>query len=113
MPRLRIWFFFCGHYEGLDERVAEATDAERLSIGPYTLTGGELPAMLVADAVIRFLPGVLGNADSPEETRVAGTKVYTRPDSFRYDGKEYIVPEVLRSGHHARIDAYRQGDIKD
>ena len=103
---------FCGHYEGIDERVAEASDAERLSVGPYILTGGEIPALLIADTVIRLLPGVLGNAESHEDSRVAGSKVYTRPESFRYEGKEYNVPEVLLSGHHGEINAYRQSSQK-
>ena len=97
----------CGHYEGIDERVAEATEAERISIGPYTLTGGEIPAMAVIDAVVREIPGVLGNPRSCENTRIAGNKVYTRPESIDYKGKKYTVPEVLRSGHHGQIDAYR------
>ncbi len=99
--------FLCGHYEGMDERVAEATGADRISVGPYTLTGGEIPAMLIADAVARRLVGVLGNEHSCEDARIAGSRVYTRPETVRYDGKEYTVPEVLRSGHHAKIDAFR------
>ena len=97
----------CGHYEGIDERVAEATDAEHISVGTYTLTGGELPAMLIIDAVAREIPGVLGNAASCEDTRVAGQKVYTRPKVLKYGGKSYTVPEILLSGHHRKINAYR------
>ena len=99
--------FFCGHYEGIDERVAEATGADHLSVGSFTLTGGELPALVVADAVAREIPGVLGNKLSCEDTRIAGRKVYTRPESLEYEGKTYQVPAVLRSGHHKKIDAYR------
>ena len=99
--------FFCGHYEGIDERVAEATAAERIAVGAYTVTGGELPAMSIIDAVAREIPGVLGNDASREDNRVAGSKVYTRPETFEYDGKTYRVPEVLLSGHHKNIDAYR------
>ena len=102
--------FFCGHYEGIDERVAEATGAEHVSVGSYTLTGGELPAMMIVDSVAREIPGVLGNADSREDTRVAGGKVYTRPAALSYDGKEYHVPDVLLSGHHSRIDRYRHDE---
>ena len=103
--------FFCGHYEGIDERVAEATGAEHLSIGAYTVTGGELPAMLVIDAVAREIPGVLGNNTSREDTRIAGSKVYTRPESLEYQGKKYRVPEVLLSGHHKNIDTYRNDTL--
>ena len=98
---------FCGHYEGIDERVAEAVDAEHVSTGSYTVTGGELPAMLIIDAVLRQLPGVLGNEISDEEKRMAGRKVYTRPQTIAFEGKEYTVPEVLLSGHHKKIDEHR------
>lgn len=100
--------FFCGHYEGIDERVAEATDAERVSVGPYTLTGGTLPALLIADTVLREIPGVLGNPASCEDVRVAGQKVYTRPETLKYAGNSYTVPSVLLSGHHKKIDAHRR-----
>ena len=102
--------FFCGHYEGIDERVAEATAAEHIAVGAYTVTGGELPAMSIIDAVAREIPGVLGNDASREDRRVAGSKVYTRPETFEYDGKTYRVPEVLLSGHHKNIDAYRSDE---
>ena len=102
--------FFCGHYEGIDERVAEATGAERIAVGAYTVTGGELPAMSIIDAVAREIPGVLGNEASREDSRVAGSKVYTRPEVLEYDGKTYRVPEVLLSGHHKNIDAYRSDE---
>ena len=97
----------CGHYEGIDERVAVITDAERISVGPYTLTGGELPALIVVDAVVRHIPGVLGNDSSREEARVAAGAVYTRPQEVEYGGKRYAVPDVLLSGHHREIDRYR------
>lgn len=103
----------CGHYEGIDERVATITGATHLSMGPYTLTGGELPALSVIDAVARHLPGVLGNASSPEEQRVAGGSVYTRPQTLTYQGNDYPVPEVLVSGHHGNIDTYRKGETQD
>ena len=101
--------FFCGHYEGIDERVAEAANAEHVAVGEYTVTGGELPAMSIIDAVAREIPSVLGNDASREDTRIAGKKVYTRPESLEYEGKTYRVPEVLLSGHHKNIDAYREG----
>ncbi len=98
----------CGHYEGIDERVADATGADGVSVGSFILTGGEIPALLVADAVARELPGVLGNRMSHENMRIAGGKVYTRPESFVYDGKTFSVPAVLCSGHHKNIDTYRE-----
>ena len=99
---------FCGHYEGIDERVAQATGAERISIGPFTVTGGEAPAVLIADAVVREIPLVLGNSTSKEEIRTASSKVYTRPESLTFEGKEYTVPPVLLSGAHEAIDEYRR-----
>ena len=103
----------CGHYEGMDERVVPATGADRVSVGPFVLTGGELPALLVADAVAREVPGVLGNERSLEDTRIAGGRVYTRPDVFEYDGGSYAVPAVLLSGNHKEIDGYRKGTRGD
>ncbi len=98
----------CGHYEGVDERVLEELGAERISIGDYVLTGGELPAMVVIDAVSRMVPGVLSNEESGEtESFMNGLleyPQYTRPDVFM--GRE--VPEVLKSGHHANIARWRR-----
>lgn len=96
-----------GHYEGVDVRVRDALDAEEVSVGPYTLTGGELPAMIVVDATARYVSGVLGNPASLEHSRTATSEVYTRPDTIRYKGNTYEVPEVLRSGDHAHIEAWR------
>ena len=98
----------CGHYEGIDERVAVITGAEHVSVGPYTLTGGEIPALIVIDALSRHIPGVLGNESSREETRVAGGSVYTRPQVLEYKGEAYTVPDVLVSGNHRDIDQYRE-----
>lgn len=97
-----------GHYEGVDARVQKVLRAEKISIGPYVLTGGELPAMVVIDAVARYVPGVLGKHTSLEEERVASAVVYTRPESFVYKGKKYRVPKVLRSGHHNEINSWRR-----
>lgn len=97
----------CGRYEGVDARVAEVFSMDEVSIGPFVLTGGELPALVMMDAMARQVPGVLGTHESVEEERIAGGKVYTRPESFEYKGKAYDVPEVLRSGHHGKIDEYR------
>lgn len=102
----------CGRYEGVDARVKQALHAEGVSVGEYVVTGGELPAMLVVDSVTRRLHGVLGDELSVEERRVAGGEVYTRPESIRFGGKDYVVPEVLRSGNHAKIDVYREHSRK-
>lgn len=104
-PRLIL---LCGHYEGVDERVSAVID-EELSIGDYVLTGGELPAMVLIDCVSRFVPGVLGSVESAEEESHAGEGLleypqYTRPAVFR----GMAVPEVLLSGHHANIAAWRR-----
>jgi tRNA (guanine37-N1)-methyltransferase len=99
----------CGHYEGVDARVVQILKAHEVSVGPFVLTGGELPAALVADAVTRYIPGVLGNETSLEDSRVASPEVYTRPEVFEWKGKKYKVPEVLLSGHHAEIEKWKQG----
>lgn len=98
----------CGHYEGIDARVQKILRAKKISVGPYTLTGGELPAMIVVDAVSRQIPGVLGRFDSIEEERVSSSEVYTRPEVFVWKGKKYRVPKVLLSGNHAEIDKWKQ-----
>lgn len=98
----------CGHYEGIDQRVEDGLTDETISIGDYVLTGGELPAMIITDAVARMIPGVLGAADSAGEdsfyTGLLEYPQYTKPAVFR--GRE--VPEVLLSGHHANIAAWRR-----
>lgn len=98
----------CGHYEGVDQRALDACIDEEISIGDYILTGGELAAMVLIDCVARFIPGVLGSADSPEEESFSDGLLeypqYTRPREWR--GAE--VPEVLLSGDHARIRAWRR-----
>ena len=98
----------CGRYEGVDERVGEIIADERLSIGDYVLTGGELPALVVTDAVTRLLPGVLGGPGAAErESFTAGLlepPQYTRPEEFRVAR----VPEVLLSGDHARVARWRR-----
>lgn len=99
----------CGHYEGVDARVQKILKAKKISVGPYTLTGGELPAMLVIDAVARQVPGVLGRFDSIEEERVSSSEVYTRPEVFTWKGKKHRVPKVLLSGNHAEIDKWKRG----
>ena len=98
----------CGHYEGVDERVRERLVDREISIGDYVLTGGELPAMVVVDAVVRLLPGVLGDEQSAhEESFTCGLleyPQYTRPEAFR--GMD--VPEILRSGNHEQIATWRK-----
>ncbi|MGH7456576.1 MAG: tRNA (guanosine(37)-N1)-methyltransferase TrmD, partial [bacterium] len=100
--------FLCGHYKGIDERVHQYLATEELSIGDYVLTGGELPALVVIDAVVRLLPGVLGDLDSAVgdsfQTGMLDYAHYTRPEEFR----GWRVPEVLMSGHHARIAQWRR-----
>ena len=100
--------FLCGHYEGVDERILEEIVTDYVSIGDYVLTGGELPAMVMIDAIARLVPGVLNNEDSAEfesfHDNLLEHPHYTRPASFL--GKE--VPEVLLSGHHARIEEWRR-----
>lgn len=97
----------CGHYEGIDQRVLEAIQPEEISIGDYVLTGGELPAMVLIDAVSRYVKGVLNNASIQEESFSNGLleyPQYTRPEVF-LDKK---VPEVLLSGHHENIRKWRE-----
>ncbi|XKT74863.1 MAG: tRNA (guanosine(37)-N1)-methyltransferase TrmD [Patescibacteria group bacterium UBA2103] len=101
--------FVCGHYEGVDARVKEVFKMKDVSIGSYVLTGGELPALIMIDAITRRIPGVLGDESSVEERRIAGKDSYTRPECFEYKGEEYCVPEVLKSGNHAKIDEFRKG----
>lgn len=98
----------CGHYEGIDERVRETMVTDEISIGDYVLTGGELPAAVVVDAVARLLPGVLGESASAKEesfqTSLLEYPHYTRPREYRGQA----VPEVLLSGHHEEIRKWRR-----
>ena len=100
--------FVCGRYEGIDARVKKAFPMVDISVGPYVLTGGELPAMIMIDTITRRIPGVLGHHDSVEENRVASPDVYTRPEIIEYKGKKYRVPKVLLSGHHAKMDEWKK-----
>jgi tRNA (guanine37-N1)-methyltransferase len=105
--------FVCGRYEGYDERITEIVDRQ-LSIGDFVLTGGEVPAMAVADAVVRLLPGVLGDEDSAVNESFQNPNIkehphYTRPEEFR----GMRVPEVLLSGNHAEIEKWRQKNSID
>lgn len=99
----------CGHYEGVDQRIRDLMIDREISIGDYVLTGGELPAMVVIDSVVRLLPGVLGNAESSRQDSFSGDGLldyphYTRPPVFRGVG----IPEVLLSGHHKQIEEWRR-----
>lgn len=97
-----------GRYEGIDARVKKVFKMEDVSVGPFVLTGGELPAMVVLDCVARQIEGVLGNFSSLEESRVASSNVYTRPEIFEYKKKKYRVPKVLLSGNHADIEKWKK-----
>ncbi len=100
----------CGHYEGIDERVRQHLITDEISIGDYVLTGGELPAMVVIDAVVRLLPGALAEASPVDDSHASGLleyPQYTRPPVFR----GWPVPEVLLSGDHARIARWRREQI--
>ena len=103
-PRLML---IAGRYEGFDERIREGLSCREVSIGDYVLTGGEIPAMVVIDAVVRLIPGVLGNEESPAEESHSNGQLeyphYTRPREFR----GMTVPDVLVSGNHAEIRKWR------
>lgn len=100
--------FVCGHYEGIDERVRQHLVDEAVSIGDFVLTGGELAAMVIVDAVSRMIPGVLGAADGAQQDSFYSGLLeypqYTRPREFR----GWCVPDILLSGDHAKIDKWRQ-----
>lgn len=103
----------CGRYEGVDERVVENLVDEEISIGDYVLTGGEIPAMILVDAVSRLLPGVLGNAESTKEESHSEEGVlefpqYTKPEEFN----GWKVPEILLSGDHQKIKEWRNKNSK-
>lgn len=100
--------FLCGHYKGIDERVREYWRMDEISIGDYVLTGGELPALVIIDSVIRLIPGVISDLDSAKTDsfyqRILDCPYYTRPEIFR----GMSVPEILLSGNHAEINNWRQ-----
>ena len=101
----------CGHYEGIDDRVGELLNADELSIGDYVLTGGELPAMVIADSVARLVPGVIDEQSIREESHsIEGVEYpqYTRPVEFR----GLRVPDILLSGHHANIEKWRAEEAR-
>lgn len=98
----------CGHYEGIDERVIEELHPEEISVGDYVLTGGELPALLLADSISRMLPGVLSDDECFEDESHYSSLLehpqYTRP----YEWRGRTVPDVLLTGHHANVDKWRR-----
>lgn len=96
-----------GRYEGIDARVKDILKAEEVSVGDYVLTGGELPALSILDAVSRQVPGVLGTFESLEEERISSGEMYTRPEVLVHKKKKYSVPEVFLSGNHKEIDGRR------
>lgn len=106
-------YLICGRYEGVDERVATHLVDKEISIGDYVLTGGELPAMVVIDAVSRLVAGVLGSEESPKDEsfdqHLLEYPHYTRPADF----EGHPVPEVLRSGHHAEIERWRRAQAAE
>jgi tRNA (guanine37-N1)-methyltransferase len=108
--------FVCGRYEGVDDRVRKILKADEYSIGDYVLTGGELPALVMTDAIVRQIKGVLGDEASLEEARVASPRVYTRPETLVWPPasakatakqRKYKVPKVLKEGNHKKIEEWR------
>lgn len=108
LARERRLVIICGHYEGIDQRVHEHLATDEISIGDYVLSGGEIPALVVVDSVVRHLPGALGCAESAEQESFTDglleSPQYTRPPEFR----GWSVPEVLLSGHHAEVAKWRR-----
>lgn len=102
--------FLCGHYKGIDERVREYWKMDEISIGDYVLTGGELPALVIIDSIIRLIPGVISDLESAKTDSFYQNRLdcpyYTRPEVFR----GLAVPAVLLSGHHAEIQKWRQAE---
>lgn len=93
-----------GRYEGIDSRVQKILNADEVSVGEYVLTGGELPALSIVDAVSRQVPGVLGTFESLEEERVSSGEMYTRPEVIVYKKKKHKVPSVFVNGNHKEIE---------
>ena len=105
--------FICGHYEGVDERIRKHLVDEEISIGDYVLTGGELPAMIVVDTIVRLIPGVLKKEEAVKNesfsTKLLEYPQYTRPANF----KGWQVPEILLSGNHQEIKEWRKKKAKE
>lgn len=106
LSRQKQLIFICGHYEGTDERVRELVD-EEISIGDYVLTGGELPAMIMTDTIVRLIPGVLEKCEATKHdsfSPILEYPQYTRPETF----KDWSVPKILLSGDHKKIEEWRK-----
>jgi tRNA (guanine37-N1)-methyltransferase len=110
-------FIICGHYEGIDQRFIDLYADYEISLGQYVLTGGELPAMIIADSIVRLLPGALGDSESVSEESFSFSDEqgllpeyphYTRPDTF----KNTVIPDVLKSGNHAKIKEWRMAQSR-
>jgi len=111
--------FICGRYEGVDERVAKHIADEEISIGEYVLTGGELPAMIITDAIVRLIPGVIKKESLAEESFSQKKDSfdleyphYTKPEVVEMDGKKRVVPKVLLSGNHKKIQEWKNKNTK-
>lgn len=115
LARSRRLVLICGHYEGIDDRVGQILGCDELSIGDYVLTGGELPAMVVTDAVVRLVPGVIDalsvadESHNPDAPAMVEYPHFTRPAVYR----EHEVPEILLSGHHANIEGWRRARARE
>jgi len=124
LAKYKNLIFICGHYEGVDERVAKYIADEEVSVGDFILSGGEIPAMILIDAVSRLIPGFLGNEESIETKRFKAQKakelpscpVYTRPEIFYPNPKNkkirWSAPKVLLSGNHKKIEEWRRKNLK-
>ena len=111
--RARACVLLCGRYEGVDQRVIEARGCEEISIGDYVLSGGELAALVLLDACVRLLPGVMGAAESADEESFSAPACWnTRTTPARPSGRAARVPEVLLSGHHAAVAAWRRAQAE-
>ena len=107
LAQYRRLILVCGHYEGFDERIREHLATDEISIGDYVLTGGELPAMVITDAIARLVPGVLAEGSAGDESHARGLleyPQYTRPPEFR----GWTVPSILVSGHHGKVEEWRR-----
>jgi tRNA (guanine37-N1)-methyltransferase len=105
--------FICGRYEGVDARVDKILKTEKVSIGDFVLTGGELPTMVLIDSISRQIKGVLNDNESLEENRVSTSEIYARPEVLEYKNKKYKVPKVLLSGNHKLIEEWKLNSKKE
>jgi len=114
LAKVEHMIIICGHYEGFDQRILDSLVDQTLSIGNYVLTGGEIPAMVIVDSVVRLLPGVVGNADTPkndsfyEDDMTKQYPIYTKPTEYELDGEISKVPDVLIGGDHKKIKEWQK-----